>query len=55
MPLIYPATHDVPEGCGRGVCLDGVLTGVRQRHLVASVKERRPAGSETSSFYLRLA
>lgn len=44
MLLTYPASHDVPESCRGRICLDGVLTGVRQGHLVASVKESRPAG-----------
>lgn len=36
---VYPASHDVPQGCGRSVCLDGVLTGVREGNTVPSVKE----------------
>lgn len=36
---VYPASHDVPDGCGRSVCLDGVLTGVRQGNTVTSMKE----------------
>lgn len=36
---VYPAAHDVPDGCGGSVCLDGVLTGVRQGNSVAGVKQ----------------
>lgn len=48
----HPAAHDVPEGCRGRVCLDGVLAGMRQGHLEASVKERRPAdrGGSLPSF-----
>lgn len=36
---VYPASHDVPERCRWSVCLDGVLTGVREGNAVASVQQ----------------
>jgi len=38
----YPGAHDVPDDGGRGVRLDGVLTGVGERDPVLGVQQGRP-------------